>query len=289
MIIQQIDLHSHTLHSDGTLTPSELVALAGKCGLRALALTDHDTTGGLDEALRESARAGLEVVPGIEVSVQYDPGTMHILGYFIDYRSEKLQERLKGFQDARRNRNPQIIKKLNELGVDVTLEEVIQESGGDQVGRPHFARVLIRKKYARDIPEAFAKYLAKGAPAYVDKRHLPPEDGIRMIADAGGIAVLAHPKQLRAKSEAELDAVLDRLVGAGLKGIEAYSSSQDEKESRGYREAGERRGLFITGGSDFHGGNKAQVELGRMGDWADVPYELVEAMKRASGRGAGVS
>lgn len=286
MLIQKVDLHSHTLHSDGTLTPSELVALARERGLRALALTDHDTTGGLEEALRAAAQAGLELVPGIEVSVQYDPGTMHILGYFIDHQSPRLQERLRGFQEARRNRNPQIIQKLNEMGVSITLDEVVAESGGDQVGRPHFARVLIRKKYARDIPEAFGKYLAKGAPAYVDKRHMAPEDGIRMITESGGIAVLAHPKQLRAKTAEELEAVLDRLVAAGLGGIEAYSSSQDEKESRAYREAGERRGLFVTGGSDFHGANKSQVELGRMGDWADVRYEVVEAMRQASGRGA---
>jgi len=278
-LIQEVDFHSHTVNSDGTLTSTELVELAKEKRIKALALTDHDTTSGLDEAIAAGKKQGVELIPGIEISAVYDPGTMHILGYFIDHHSKKLQSELIGLQEDRSERNLKIIEKLNSLGVKITLDEVIQESGGGQVGRPHFARVLVKKGYARDIQDAFNKYLAKGAQAYVDKRRISPQDGIRMVREAGGIAVLAHPKQLRAKTKEEFESVLDELVDSGLGGIEAYSSCQNEGEARQYREAGERRGIFITGGSDFHGANKRDVELGNMGSWAKLNYELVDAMR----------
>lgn len=278
-MIQEVDFHSHTVHSDGTLTPVELVELAGKRGIKALALTDHDTTSGLEEAIKAGQRVGVELIPGIEISVVYDPGTMHILGYFMDHHSPKLQESLRGIQQDRENRNPQIIKKLNEFGVKITLDEVIRESGRGQVGRPHFARVLVKKKYVKNFDEAFRKYLSKGAPAYVDKRRVTPADGIRMIREAGGMAVLAHPKQLRAKSDEEFDRALDSLVASGLGGIEAYSSCQNESEAKTYKAAGEKRKIFVTGGSDFHGANKSDVELGNMGNWARLTYDTVRGMK----------
>ncbi len=332
-MIQEVDFHSHTVNSDGTLTATELMELAKKQGIKALALTDHDTTSGLDEALAAGKKLGVELIPGIEISVVYDSGTMHILGHFIDHRSMKLQEAIRGLQDDRNDRNPQIIEKLNALGIEITLKEVERESGGGQahpnpevesgqrrevggqarpnpegesgqrrevggqarpnpegesgqrrevggqVGRPHFARVLVKKGHVKDFEEAFKKYLGKGAPAYVDKRRISPEEGIRMIREAGGIAVLAHPKTLNAKSSQEFNVVLDHLVASGLGGIEAYSSCQDEKEAGQFRAAGEERNIFITGGSDFHGDNKSDVELGNMGRWARLSYGLVKAMR----------
>lgn len=283
MKTQPVDLHSHSVHSDGTFTVAELLDLAREKGVRALALTDHDTTAGLDEALALAGERGLEVIPGIEISVLYDPGTMHILGYFFDPKSGNLQAALDGFQEARRQRNPQIIERLKAVGVAVTMEEVIAESGGGQLGRPHFARALVKKGYCRDFEEAFKKYLGKGASAYVDKRRFTPEEGIRMIRDAGGLPVLAHPKLIRARDDREFGRLLDQLVKAGLAGIEAYSSCQDEQEARQFRAAGEARNIFVTGGSDFHGANKPEVKLGEMGDWAQLKYELVEKMRAAAG------
>ncbi len=283
-MIQEVDFHSHTVHSDGTLTPAELVQLAGKRKIKALALTDHDTTSGLGEAIEAGKKAGVELIPGIEISVVYDPGTMHILGYFIDHKSLKLQEALRGIQQDRESRNPQIIKKLNEFGIKITLEEVIQESGGGQVGRPHFAKALVKKGYVKDFNEAFTKYLSKGAPAYVDKRRVTPADGIHMIREAGGMAVLAHPKQLRVKSDEQLNQVLDGLVALGLGGIEAYSSCQNEQEAVKYKAAGEARNILVTGGSDFHGANKSDVELGNMGRWAHLTYDTVRGMKERLGK-----
>jgi len=156
----------------------------------------------------------------------------------------------------------------------------VKESGGGQVGRPHFARVLIKKGYAKNIEDAFKKYLSKGAPAYVNKRRVLPEEGIRMIREAGGMAVLAHPKLLRAEA-GEFDGILDGLVAAGLEGLEVYSSCQNQEEAERFKAAAVRRHLLATGGSDFHGTNKADVELGHMGNWAGMTYETVSRMKAA--------
>ena len=280
----KIDLHSHTTFSDGSFPPADLVALARAKELKALAVTDHDTIEGLAEAVGAGERMGVEIIPGIEISADYPPGTLHILGYFIDYRSAKLKEALKEIQEARVRRNPEIAKKLAALGVPVTMEEAVAESGGGQVGRPHFAQVLVKKGYVKDTEEAFEKYLTKGAPAYVEKRRVLPEEGIRLIEDAGGIAALAHPVQLRARTAEEFYKTLDRLIALGLKAIEAYSSCQTEKEAFFFNEAGRRRGIFVTGGSDFHGALKPGVELGGMGKWAGLDYGVVEEMKKFIGK-----
>ncbi len=275
------DLHMHTIHSDGTFTPKELVQLAKRKELSCIALTDHDTLSGVQEAQEEGNRLGVEVIAGIEISVKCDPGTMHILGYFVDRNSKKLQEGLLEIQTARRTRNPMIIEKLNAIGINISLDEVKRESGGDQIGRPHFARVLVKKKYVKDSQEAFNKYLAKGAPAYVDKRKLTSREAIEMIEDAGGVASLAHPKQLKLDSLPDrFEQTIEQLRSEGLKGLEVYSSCQSKEEAARYKKTAERLGLLITGGSDFHGANRPQAPLGWMGDGAMIPYETIDQMKK---------
>lgn len=275
------DLHMHTIHSDGTFTPGELVGLAKQKGLSCIALTDHDTLSGVEEAQAEGSRMGVEVIAGIEVSVKFEPGTMHILGFFVDRNSKNLQDGLALIQDARRSRNPMIIEKLRALGIDVSLEEVERESGGDQVGRPHFARLLVKKGYVRNFEEAFDKYLAKGAPAYVDKRKLTSREAIEMIEEAGGIAALAHPKQLKLdRTPDQFEHTIEQLTSEGMKGLEVYSSCQSKEEAARYRKTAERLGLLITGGSDFHGANKPNIPLGWMGDGVQIPYETVDRMKK---------
>lgn len=277
---KRCDLHTHSTHSDGTISPSELVRLAKKAGLSCIALTDHDTASGTAEAQAEGLRAGLEVIAGVEVSVQFEPGTLHILGYFIDRNSKKLKMGLEEVQEARRKRNPQIIEKLKACGFEITLEEVAAESGGKQVGRPHFAGVLVKKGYVKNADEAFKKYLAKGQAAYVNKRVLSSKEAIEMIEDAGGLAVLAHPKQLKLDGESKrLESEIERLRGEGLKGIEAYSSCQSRREAAGYLALADRFGLFVTGGSDFHGANKPDVSIGWLGNGVSLPYETVDRMK----------
>ncbi len=277
--IRRCDLHMHTVHSDGTLTPTALVELAKKQGLSCVALTDHDTLSGVQEAQTAGRRVGVEVIAGVEISAICEPGTMHILGYFIDPKSKQLQEKLEKIQEARRQRNPMVIEKLRALGIEITLEEVERESGGDQVGRPHFAKVLVQKGHVKNFDEAFARYLAKGCPAYVDKRKFTSRDSIRMIEEAGGIASLAHPKTLKLETK-EFEQKLDELKSEGLKGLEVYSSCQNKDEAARFKKTADRLGLFVTGGSDFHGANRPEVQLGWMGDGASIPYEMIDGMKK---------
>ena len=275
------DLHMHTIHSDGTMTPRELVRLAKDRDLSCIALTDHDTLSGIEEAQDEGRRIGIEVIAGVEISVKFEPGTMHILGYFVDRNAERLQNGLEAVQEARRARNPKIIERLRSLGLDISLEEVERESGGNQIGRPHFACVLVKKGFVRDFEEAFNKYLAKGAPAYVDKRKLTSREAIEMIEEAGGIASLAHPKHLKLDSKPEeFEATIKQLRSEGLKGLEVYSSCQSREEAARYRKTAEGLGLVITGGSDFHGTNRPQVSLGWLGDGVKLTYETIDQMKK---------
>ncbi len=278
---RRCDFHTHTVHSDGTLTPRALVALARERGLSCIALTDHDTLNGVEEAQTEGRRIGVEVIAGVEVSVRCDFGTMHILGYFVDRNSNILRKGLESVQEARRKRNPLIIEKLKAEGVLISMEEVKAASGGGQIGRPHFARVLLEKGYVKSTQEAFDRYLAKGKPAYVDKRTLESGEAIRLIESSGGIAVLAHPKMLKLDDRPEeFERTLKTLQSEGLKGLEVYSSCQSARESNFYKKIADRLGLIATGGSDFHGENRPHVLLGWMGDGVTIPYETVDRMKK---------
>ena len=274
-----IDLHTHSTHSDGSYTPGELVRYASKRKISIIALTDHDTVSGIDEAIQVGRETGVEIIPGIEVSVTHEPGTMHILGYFLNYQDSIFQNRLEKLQSARESRNIQLIQMLNDLGIKITLEEVAKEAGGGQIGRPHFASALIKKGIVKNFDEAFRNFLAKGAAAYVDKRYLSSTEAIRLIHEAGGLAVLAHPKLLGFKSDAELEACIQRLSEEGLDGLEVFCSSQSGKESERYREVALRYDLFITGGSDFHGAKKASVELGILGTYGRMDDSIVKEMR----------
>ena len=274
-----IDLHIHTTESDGSLTPSQVVHYAKEKGLKAIAITDHDTIHGNEEAIKEGISEGVEVIPGVEISVDYSPGTMHMLGYFITSEDPILNEKLTLLQDSRADRNPRIIEKLNKLGLSLTYDEVVQVSGGGQVGRPHMAQVLMEKGYIKSIKEAFDKYLGKGAPAYLDKFRLGAEEAIAMITNAGGIPVLAHPSTLHLKSSDELDALVKKLVNQGLQGLEVYYSEHDERKTSSYKLLAKRYNLAITGGSDFHGKNMKGIDLGTGRGKLKIPYTALENLK----------
>ncbi len=279
-----IDLHSHSTHSDGSLTPGELVSMAAERNVSILALTDHDTVSGIAEAVDAGLREGVEVIPSIELSVRRDPGTMHLLGYFLDHRRKNFLERLAGVQKIRAERNLSILENLNALGVNITLQEVTEEAGGGQIGRPHFARALVKKGAVKSFDEAFRKFLAEGAPAYVRRDSLEPEEGIGLIHDAGGLAVLAHPRSLAAKTEEGFETALAKLVDTGLDGIEVYCSSQGSKESEFYKSMALKYDLFATGGSDFHGAGKGTVELGILGVYGRMNDSIVNEMRSYLGR-----
>jgi predicted metal-dependent phosphoesterase TrpH len=279
-----IDLHTHTTASDGSLSPGELVALAARAGLKAVAVTDHDTIDGLDEALAAGSEAGIEVVPGVEISVQGGPtGSMHMLGLLLDHLSPGLVESLARLQLARAERNPKIVQRFNEMGIPMTMEEVAAHAGGELVGRPHFARVLLERGIVRDRGEAFARYLGAGAPAYVAKHRFSPAEGMAMIRAAGGVPVLAHPGMLKLAT-GDLEKLVRELMRDGLEGIEALYSEHDQAQRNWLTSLAARLGLVISGGTDFHGQAKPDLRLGL--GWGDlrVPPGVLAGLKQRRDR-----
>ena len=276
-----VDLHLHTTASDGVKTPAEIVRYAKAKGLQAIAITDHDTIEGLEEGLSEGKRIGIEVIPGIEISAEHSPGSMHLLGFFIDIHHPLLNDRLEYLQKARAERNPKIVEKLNQLGIDVSYEEVLKASGGGQIGRPHVAQVLFEKGYVRSFQEAFERFLKKGALAYVEKLRFTAKESIHFINEAKGVAVLAHPNTLNMNGYSELENLIIQLVKEGLKGIEVYYPEHSALEVAQYRILAERYGLLMTGGTDYHGIEKDGLDIGVARGEMKLPYSLVEGLKAA--------
>jgi len=274
-----IDLHAHSTASDGSYSPAEVVRLAKDAGLRAMALTDHDTTDGLAEAVAAGRELGVEVIPGVEISARYTDDSMHILGYFLDYHSGRLEERLAVLKQARKERNPKIVAKLNALGISITMEQVERLSGGGQVGRPHIARALLESGYVTSIQQAFDFYLKNGGKAYVEKFRFPPAEALEMIREDGGIPVLAHPFTLGLGSAGALKEVLLELQTLGLAGIEVFYAEHTPEQEALYLKLARELGLLVTGGSDFHGDNKPEVTLGKIRSRNRLTYDLVIALK----------
>jgi len=269
---QNFDFHTHSNASDGSYSPGDLVKLAADSGVTTMALTDHDTISGVGEAVAAGKQYNVTVIPGVEISIDFSPGVMHVCGYYLDIDNPELQAGLNFVQEARRNRNPKIIEKLNALGLDITLDEVKAVAGTDQVGRPHFTKVLIQKGYVQNTQEAFDKYLAKGAPAYMDKQRLPLDHAVAMIKAAGGVAVLAHPIQLKLNSWEEYSEKIAELKNAGIEGLEAFNSYQSEAENQQFYKIARELDMLITGGSDFHGEIKPKVKLGQFGK--NIPIKI---------------
>jgi len=260
---------------------------ASEKGASAIAITDHDTVDGLAEGQRAAARSGIEFVPGIEISADYSPGTMHILGYYVDQDAPELNAKLDELKRARERRNPEIAARLRALGLNIVYEEVGALAGSDVVGRPHFARLMLERGYVKSIQDAFDRYLKKGAPAYVEKQRLSPRDSIALIRSAGGVAVLAHPYQLALSSYGEVDQLVEELASYGLDGIEAVYSRHRPEQRNAYSEIASRHHLAITGGSDFHGTYKPDIDLMTgLGDLV-VPYSLLEGLKQRIGSANG--
>jgi 3',5'-nucleoside bisphosphate phosphatase len=275
---EYVDLHCHSTASDGTLAPAEVIRLAKESDLSALALTDHDTIAGIVEALTEAAKVSIDFLPGIEISCIYPrPGTMHLLGYGIDPQSAELRDMTRRLVSARDERNAKVVEKLQTLGVAITLNEVIDAAGGEVIGRPHIANVLVRKGYVSSIRQAFEKYLGHGGVAYVDKEQISPRRGIEMIHAACGVAVLAHPIQLRKENNAQLENAIKDLADLGLDGVEVIHSDHRESLIEELSDLADRFGLLKTGGSDFHGALKPHVRLGYAGT-RRIPREIFDAL-----------
>jgi predicted metal-dependent phosphoesterase TrpH len=277
--MKYIDLHIHSTASDGSYSPAEVVHQAKEGGLAAIALTDHDTVDGLAEAVTAGEQLGVEVIPGVEISAQFPGGTMHILGLFVNYHNGLLDKRLAVLKQARIDRNPQIIAKLNALGIPVTMARVEGISGGGQVGRPHIARALMEAGYVSSIQQAFDIYLRYGGKAYVSKFRFPPAEALAMIREAQGIPVLAHPFTLGLGSAAALKNLILGLKDLGLAGLEVYYSEHTPEQEAMYLKLAQELDLLITGGSDYHGDNKPEITLGSMPSQEKLSYNLVEALK----------
>ncbi|MPZ71841.1 MAG: PHP domain-containing protein [Nitriliruptorales bacterium] len=250
-----IDLHTHSRCSDGTTTPTQTVVLAAQAGLAGLALTDHDTMQGWAEAAGAAARLGIRFVPGIELSTELCGRSVHVLGYYVDPTYPPLVAECDRLRNERLRRAEVMLDKLRDLGIDIPLANVLRRAGGAPIGRPHVAAELVDAGRVPDLDTAFDEYLGDGAVAYVPKHALAPEDGAALIAAAGGVAVLAHPGVSTRDAAVDL-ALLDRLVAAGLRGVEADHAAHDDDARWFWRRAAAERDLRVTGGSDFHGTRK---------------------------------
>lgn len=263
----RIDLHLHSTFSDGSIPPEALVALGRSKGIAVMSLTDHDTVDGLPSFMAACSRWNVAGIPGIELSAEH-ARTVHILGYRLDLRrtgaaspSEGMKKALERVRRGRDERNAVMCENLRKMGLDITLEEVALEAGGDVVARPHMARVLVRKGYVQDIVSAFVRYLGSSSPAYTERYRLSPSKCIELISDAGGLAALAHPAQITGDT-AELREIVRELKDAGLWGIECLSPRSPAEQVFRHLSLAAEFSLFPTAGSDFHGANRPTVAMG---------------------------
>jgi predicted metal-dependent phosphoesterase TrpH len=245
----KIDLHTHTNHSDGYNSPEKLVKRVHNQGISALSITDHDSTNGLAEAMEYADKFGIEIIPGVEISSDIRDTEVHILGYFIDPKNEELEHYLHFFRDERFKRAIRIVKKLNILGLDITIDEVMKFAKNSAVGRPHIAQALLEKGQVKSFFEAFYKYIGNHAPAYERKVHLSPQSAFKIINDAGGLSFIAHPGNMP-------EILIKELIDAGVDGIEVIHPSHSPEQVRFYRGIVNEYFLLESGGSDYHGGRR---------------------------------
>ena len=258
---EYIDLHVHSKMSDGTLTPTEVVKLAYEKGLSAIALTDHDTVDGVEEAINAGKEYGVEVIPGVELSAEYKGSDLHILGLKVDIYNEEFARKVAVCRDSRYNRNLKMVEKLNEQGFSITWEEMLKRFGNITITRAHFAKYLIDEGYVASKEEAFSKYLEPGRPCYVSREKVTPKEAIDMILGAGGHPILAHPMLYKMPLD-RLESVIVMLKDYGLQGIEAVYSLNRPVDDSFLAKLAKRHGLYVTGGSDFHGDIKPHIALG---------------------------
>lgn len=280
-----VDLHVHSSASDGVCSPRDVVRHAAEVGLKAIALTDHDTVAGVPEAVAAGEAFGVEVVPGAEISTEFEDGACHILGYFFDPQDAPLNQLLRDAREGRAARNEKILERLNGLGLNLSMDDVACRVTGGTLTRAHFAAAMVEKGYVGTWDEAFDRYLGRGKPAFVPRRRVTPEAAIAAIRGAGGLAALAHPRQLN-RGAAETDAWIERLAAAGLEAVETASPDHTANFAARYRAAAERLGLLQVGGTDWHGRDDAGIYLGLGRGAMLVHYDLVQKMKdRLAARG----
>ena len=269
-------LHTHSTFSDGTFTPLQLVKYAEEKGLKAFAITDHDTTEGIKEA--KSIETNVEVISGVEISTRYDKKEIHIVGLYVNENDADLNKQLKYYREKRVTRNFEILEKLNSLGVDITIDDVKESCTGDVISRAHIAKALVSKGFVGSYTEAFDRYLGDNKCAYVPRETLNYEESMELITKAGGVPVLAHPL-LYKMSDTNLENMMVKLRQKGLKAVEVYYSTHSNSDTQHVMAMANRVGLIYSGGSDFHGATKPKIDIGTgMGKLA-VPYEILEKIR----------
>lgn len=275
-----IDLHVHSTASDGTYSPADLVSYAKSKGLSVIALTDHDTVSGVNECIQKGLEVGVTVIPGIECSADYYGKELHILGYYINPNSSSLKEKLNALIDSRSTRNVKMLEKLTALGCPLTMEDLEADCApGTVFTRAHFANAMLQKGYITDRKEAFTRYIGRGLPAYVPRERFTIKACIDMIHEAGGVAVLAHP-MLYGYSRTEVTQLLQGLAAYGLDGVECLYSTHSREDVAHLLQVCSNLDLFPTGGSDFHGANKTNLDLGCGYGDLKIPITLLDAMKQ---------
>ncbi|HEY3297416.1 MAG TPA: PHP domain-containing protein [Armatimonadota bacterium] len=270
MLERKADLHVHTTASDGRLTPEAVVIEAASVGLAGIAITDHDTIHGIRPAMEAGLQTGVTVVPGVEINTDYGKDEIHMLGYYIDMDSPSLNAHLETLRSARLERGAEMVKKLNALGLKLSMERVLKIAGKASIGRPHIARAIVEAGYAGGMNGAFGKYLVRGAPGYVPRLKLSAVEAIHIILEAGGVAVMAHP------GNSKHDELIPELVSAGMQGIEAAHTDHSSAQRRHYLKLARKYGLLATGGSDYHGPD--MMKMAAVGH-VQVDMDVVTALR----------
>ena len=276
--MKTIDLHTHSVCSDGAQTPADVVRTAKAAGLAAIALSDHDCITGVQEAMDTGKALGVEVIPAVELSAQSDT-ELHILGYFVDITNKKLQAAMAYALQVRDERQEETCRKLNEQGFAITMDELRAEANGNPVlGRAHFAQIMVRKGYAESVKDAFNRYLSVGCYAYSNRQALTAQEAVSLIREAGGFAGAAHLHLIK-KPDDELREYLKGLIPYGLDGVEGYYTDYTPDMEVRYRTMAKELGLVISGGTDYHGANKPHITIGKGRGDLEIPYSVLEGLR----------
>ena len=276
----EVDLHLHTTHSDGTLTPRDLVSLCSERGLKTIAITDHDSTEGIPEAMATAAEIGnLEIIPGVELGADADGREVHILGYFVSHEDPELQRKLHEHRDGRVHRARAMLDKLAEIGVRISWDRIQELSGGGAIGRPHVAQAIVEAGYVQYPKDAFDRYLGRGQPAYIGRSKLTPEAAVRILIDSGAVPVMAHPTFTLSESEradlTRLKPTVHELRQAGLAGMEVHYKDYTPEQVQVLADIADEEGLIPCGGTDYHdSGNPGEPEPGSVGPPMETVYRL---------------
>ncbi len=281
---KKIDLHVHTSASDGIYTPEEIIDYAVKNNISSLAITDHDTVAGLPEAIEYAGKIGFDLVPGVEFGLDYPDGSFHLIGLFVDCFNQALLEATARLRKSRMARVVRIVELLNCEGFSICIEEIEEEAKGAAVGKPHIARVMIKKGYAGDMAYVFKNFMIKGKPGYVARDRISLDEAVSVITGSGGIPVIAHPISLNFKFFNDFEHKLDEFIKSGVLGIEAYSSMHSMNDVSEFLKIAGKKNLLISGGSDFHGDKGKEIGIYTEGNY--IPDHILDDIKNYKSRAA---